>query len=694
MIQNQISLLIVDDNPADVLFIERALKQSKEDVFQTECVATLQEAIETQQKNRYDLIILDLSLPDSCGLETFASLHCNANGTPIVVMSAIDDESLALKAVHLGAQDYLVKGQVESALLLRAIHYAIERASADSRIKELNDSLSKRVLDLARANEELDALTHSLALARDQALQASSFKSEFVARISHEVRTPLTAIMGTLELLSDTELSAEQKEFCEILTDSATSLLNIVNETLEFTKAEAGMIKLTMQDFSPITLLEGTADILAPSARKKRLRLMTYIDPAIPPFMYGDPVRLRQILLNFANNAIKFTDKGQIVIRATLEAINEPNYTIRWSVTDSGIGLSEEAQSKLFQPYVQINNTSTRPAEGTGLGLSICKRLVELMDGQIGAQSQLGKSSTFWFSVSMLCSSQPGIQTVRTQEIIQIGNLDRTRVLIVSDDTASREIFHKYVRANGIEDGCAAHADEAMFLLNKSHETESPYSVVILDLNSSPSERARFLNEIKDNPQLSSTKIVEITAFERNPTEGALDPTDVHLCPPVKRASLSRAIIQATTGQHQTRHEPHVPTHSAVYAGNHILIAEDSPTLQRVAKSMLEKLGFSVSVVSNGREAIEAFKNSAFSAILMDCQLPELDGWDATRRIRAIEQATGGHIPIIAMTGAAEESDKQRCLNAGMDMYLRKPVTMQSLEETLSKFSSATAKSS
>ncbi len=694
MIQNPISILIVDDNPLDVQFIERTLKQSSADLFKTECVTTLQEAIKAQQNNRYDLIILDLSLPDSRGLETFASVHCNCNGTPIVVLSAMDDQSIALKAVHLGAQDYLVKGQVESALLLRAIHYAIERASADTRIKHLNESLSKRVLDLARANEELDALTHSLALARDHALQASSFKSEFVARISHEVRTPLTAIMGTLELLSDTNLTGEQKEFCDILTDSAASLLNIVNETLDFTKAEAGMIKLTMQDFSPTTLVEGTADILAPTARKKRLRLMTYVDPAIPPFMHGDPVRLRQILLNFANNAIKFTDRGQIVIRATLEAVNEPIYTIRWSVTDSGIGLSPEAQSKLFHPYVQIDNTPARNPEGTGLGLSICKRLVDLMDGQIGVQSQLGKSSTFWFSVGLLCSAVPGIQTVRTQEIIQIGNADRTRVLIVSDDTASREILHQYVRANMIEDGCAAHADEALFLLNKSHETDNPYTVVILDLNSSPSERARFLEEIKDNPQLSATKIVEITAFERNPTEGAFDPTDVHLCPPVKRTSLSRAILQATTGAGARREShPYVPSHTSMNAGNHILIAEDSPTLQRVAKSMLEKLGFTVSVVSTGKEVIEAFKNQAFAAILMDCQLPEIDGWDATRRIRAIEQATGGHIPIIAMTGAAEESDKERCLNAGMDMYLRKPVTMQSLEETLSKFSSVTIKS-
>lgn len=679
--------MIVDDNPADVKFIEKNLKRDSEDIFKTDSVGTLRAAIKAQQSQKYDLIILDLSLPDSHGLETFARIHCNTGGTPIVVLSANIDESLALQAVHLGAQDYLVKGQVDGPLLSRAIHYAIERAGADTKIKQLNDSLSKRVLDLARANEELDALTHSLALARDHALQASSFKSEFVARISHEVRTPLTAIMGTLELLSDTKLTSEQEEFCEILTDSATSLLNIVNETLEFTKAEAGMIKLTMQDFSPITLLEGTADILAPSARKKRLRLTTYVDPAIPHYMHGDPVRLRQILLNLANNAIKFTDSGQVVIRATLEAYNDPNYTIRWSVTDSGIGLSDEAQQKLFQPYVQINNTSTRSFEGTGLGLSICKRLVDIMNGQIGVQSQLGKSSTFWFSVSLLCSSGPGIQSVRTQEIIPIGNLDRTRVLIVSDDSSSREIYHQYIRAVAIEDGCAAHADEALFLLNKSHETESPYNLVILDLTSNLLERARFLEEIKDNPQLSSTKIVEITAFERNPTEGAFDPTDVHLCPPIKRSALTRAIVQATTGI-QTRTEQRATSQSSSYAGNHILIAEDSPTLKRVAKSMLEKLGFTVMVVSNGNEAIEAYKSHAFAAILMDCQMPMIDGWEATRRIRAIEQATGGHVPIIAMTGAAEESDKQRCLGAGMDMYLRKPVTMQSLEETLSKFSS------
>ncbi|HEY9784489.1 MAG TPA: response regulator [Candidatus Obscuribacterales bacterium] len=680
MARGTIRVLLVEDNPADAKLFRTMLSASQSTFFTIERTDRLSSSIKRLSAGDIDLVLLDLSLPDGQGLDTFLRIHLEAPDVPVIVLSGLDDESVALEAVKAGAQDYLVKGQVNGSWLVRAIRHAIERHQTEHKVKLLNKELENRILELAALNKEL-------TVTRDRALEASQYKSQFVAKISHEIRTPVSSILGVSELLARTELTEEQREFAEIINEAAKSLLSIINEVLDFSKVEAGKVELEITDFSIVSLVEGTAELLVHAARQKKLALMTFIDPAIPTTLMGDPVRLRQILLNFASNAIKFTDKGEVVLKATMESEDAKGVTVRLSVSDTGIGMTEAASSRLFQPFVQLSSTKYG---GTGLGLSICKQLVDLMGGQIGLETIEGKGSQFWFSVRLARQAPEDVAT--GPSLLSAGlPLRDIRVLVIDDNATSRDILHRYVRGAGLGNGTAASAEEALSMLRNATQNHDPYTIAIIDLGHNSEGNARLAEQIKADPLICTTELVYITALDE-PGKGEIAANSGfsgYLVKPVRQLQLMDCLTDILERLDEDGICPRPIKRAAPPREQRlaeVLVVEDSPLQQQVLVRQLKRLGLNAQVAANGRQAVEAAARKNFGLILMDLDLPEMDGLEATKAIRKFESdnESGRHTPIVAMTARLMEGDDDSCFKAGMDQYLTKPVTLESLSKVLS----------
>lgn len=573
--------------------------------------------------------------------------------------------------------------------------------SAQDKIKHLNQDLAQRVGILAAVNRELELLTHKLEVAYDQALQASRLKSEFVANISHEVRTPISAVIGMSDLLLDTALTDEQKQFAKIVRESAESLLTIINDILDFSKIEAGKVELESIEFSINSILESCADLLSSTARRKGLELVTEIDPYIPATLSGDPVRLRQILLNLTSNAIKFTEIGEVVLRA-VRVGNEANSQIvlRIEVSDTGIGVSEEARRLLFQPFVQADGSTTRRYGGTGLGLSICKNLVELMGGEIGVKSSEGEGSTFWFTVPFLHEQEATGET---------GDLSNAKILVVDEAPATRVILENYFSAAQVKATFANSKASTIDHLNQAFKDTEPYNIIIVNLGNESIDGFELASHVLETPSMSSAKIIFLTSFdERDKVNKALSMgVSACLTKPIRQAQLLETIralcrreitttFDPAAKSNQKANEVKVPDFATVspaaLAGptynsdRPILLAEDNPVMQELGVRQLKKMGISAHPVSSGLEVVKAIKSGDYALILMDCQMPEMDGFEATRAIREIEKTSGKHIPIIAMTASAMRGDRENCIASGMDDYMSKPVGKQQLIAVLERW--------
>lgn len=571
--------------------------------------------------------------------------------------------------------------------------------SAQDKIKHLNQDLAQRVGILAAVNRELELLTHKLEVAYDQALQASRLKSEFVANISHEVRTPISAVIGMSDLLLDTALTDEQKQFAKIVRESAESLLTIINDILDFSKIEAGKVELESIEFSINSILESCADLLSSTARRKGIELVTEIDPYIPATLSGDPVRLRQILLNLTSNAIKFTEHGEVVLRAVrVGAENNEQILLRIEVSDTGIGVSEEARRLLFQPFVQADGSTTRRYGGTGLGLSICKNLVELMGGEIGVKSSEGEGSTFWFTVPFLYEQETDSET---------GDLSNARVLVVDEAQATRVILENYFASAQVTATFANSKAATTKCLNQAFKDTEPYNIIIVNLGNESIDGFELANHVLETPSMASAKIIFLTSFdERDKVNKALA-MGVAACltKPIRQAQLLETIRALCRRDVATTFEPVARTNqsegkvpdfatvsSAALTGptyssdRPILLAEDNPVMQELGVRQLKKMGIEAHPVSSGLEVVKAIKSGDYALILMDCQMPEMDGFEATRAIRELEKTTGKHIPIIAMTASAMRGDRESCIASGMDDYMSKPVGKQQLIAVLERW--------
>jgi PAS domain S-box-containing protein len=544
---------------------------------------------------------------------------------------------------------------------------------------------------------ERKALEDSLRAARDQAIDASRFKSEFLATMSHEIRTPMNGIIGMTNILQRTDLNAQQREYLNVVRDASIFLMSIINDILDFSKVEAGKVNLESLEFDPVAVVESVGDLLSAQARQQKVSFMTFVSPEIPPLLLGDPGRLRQVLMNLTSNAIKFSPHGSVVSKALLSSLTEHELVLRFEVSDTGVGISEQQQARLFQPFVQADGTTSRKYGGTGLGLAISKSLVELMGGSIGLESELGKGSTFWFNVPLRIAGQDTIPSSRSNK----PDLSGLRVLVVDDEPLARDVIHNYVTSWGMRNGMASNAADALSLLRRAHAENDRYDLLIVDLVMEGKDGIDLAQDVLRDARLRDTKMILITAMD---APGIAEQSIEHgfsgyLRKPVRQSQLMDCIATVMRRTSEPMFANRVTTWKPesyqvsktniplLDTTKTVLVVEDNRVNQQVALLQLKQLGLTADAVDNGREALEALERVPYSVVLMDCQMPELDGFTTTRLIRLLENRTNRkHTPIIAMTAQAMEGDRERCLAAGMDDYVSKPIDERRLALVLARW--------
>jgi signal transduction histidine kinase/DNA-binding response OmpR family regulator len=565
-----------------------------------------------------------------------------------------------------------------------------ERRQAEQERERLQKSYQRSLEDEVKERtwELQEATTTAVALAQ-QAEAASRAKSQFLANMSHEIRTPMNGVLGMAELLLTTPLTEKQQRFGDTILRSAESLLNILNDILDFSKIEAGKLELETLDFDLRHEVEEVADLFAEQVHSKQLEFFCAVPPNMPTAVRGDPGRLRQVLSNLIGNAIKFTDEGEVGIRTTVVEQDEETVCVRFEVQDTGIGVPREAAGGIFESFSQVDGSSTRQHGGTGLGLTISKQLVEMMAGEIGVESEAGVGSTFWFTGHFENRAAAAAQI--SHDCKAVADLS---VLVVDDNATNRELLELELRTWGTDVELSESGPEALETLRARAGSGRPFDAAILDLMMPGMDGLELARAIKDDPAISTTHLLMLTSVGL-PNHEELEEAgiEVYLSKPVRQSHLFDALATATQAKKEASAPPLRPLGRAGGRKRRfdarVLLVEDNRVNQEVARDLLELLGCRVDLAANGREALEALGETQYDLVFMDCQMPVMDGYAATRALREKEQAAGEDLPrttVIALTAHAMDGDREECLSAGMDDYLSKPFKSPQLQAVLERW--------